>query len=258
MRPGAIFRSAPALALLLASAACPGTLADPAAWEAATTDAGAPAGSDAGTTAPCPDIPSTFVTSCGTAGCHDATTKQEGLDLASPGLASRLVGVSALEGAGLLIDPTTPAHSVVYTKLLADPPFGARMPSATMALDAATIQCVLTWVSAEASAGPSTGGPSTEDEAGAGGGDAGGDDTGAASAFTTIRIAAGQTTSVTDAQGNVWSADEDFTGGVGAVPDPQIAIAGTDSPALYNGQRYGNPGFELSGAGPERDVRSHR
>ncbi len=48
---------------------------------------------------------------------------------------------------------------------------------------------------------------------------------------------------MTDAQNNTWSADLDFTGGTAAVTSPAAAIAGTDSAALYNGQRYGDPSF---------------
>jgi hypothetical protein len=99
-------------------------------------------------------VPTTvFATSCGTSGCHDATTKTQSLDLVSPGLAGRLVGVPAVEGVGLLIDPSTPANSVLYTKLLATPPFGARMPSGG-SLDANTIQCVLAWVTSETTSAP--------------------------------------------------------------------------------------------------------
>ena len=90
-----------------------------------TVDAAAPA-SEAGTA--CPDIPTMLAKSCGTSGCHDSTTQAEALDLVSPDVAARLVGVPASEGAGLLIDPGTPSDSVLYTKLLPNPPFGARMP----------------------------------------------------------------------------------------------------------------------------------
>ena len=118
------------VAAALAWAGCAGTLADPAAFTDATGDSGAAnIGVDAPAAASCPDVPTLFIQSCGTSGCHDATTKAEGLDLWSPGVASRLVGVAAAEGVGLLIDPSTPSKSVVYTKLLTTPPFGARMPT---------------------------------------------------------------------------------------------------------------------------------
>jgi hypothetical protein len=229
------------LPLLLAGVACPGTLSDLAAFESAGSDAGVTA--DAGSAPACPDVPTVFMQSCGVAGCHDATTKAEALDLASPGVAARLVGVLAVEGNGLLIDPASPPASVVYTKLTATPPFGGRMPTGTP-LDDATIQCVLSWATSEASQTFEDAGSPSGDDGGAPAHDGGANgDASTPSPFTTIRVAAGQTTAVTDATGNVWSADEDFTGGTAAVQSPTAAITGTDTPALYNGQRYGDPSF---------------
>ncbi len=243
MTPSATPIRLPVLALLVVSAGCAGTLLDPASFEAATdtSDAGTiEAGTgDAGSS--CPDIPTTLLGSCGQAGCHDPTTHAEQLDLASPNVASRLVGVAAIEGPGYLIDPNIPTASVVYTKLLATPPFGARMPSAA-GLDDATTQCVLAWVTTEASTTPvdADGGASPTDDGGFATQDA---STDAGSAFSPLRVAAGQTSPVTDAVGNTWSADTDFTGGTAAVTSPAAAITGTDTPALYNGQRYGDPSF---------------
>jgi hypothetical protein len=228
------------LAFLLGGVACPGTLSDLAAFEGAGVDAGATA--DAAPTAACPDVPTVFVQSCGVAGCHDATTKAEALDLASPDVAARLVGVLAVEGNGLLIDPTSPGASVVYTKLTATPPFGGRMPTGTP-LDDATIQCVLSWVTSEAGQTFEDAGSPSGDDGGQLVSDAGTNDAASTSPFTAIRVAAGQTTAVTDATGNVWAADVGFTGGTAAVQTPSVAIAGTDTPALYNGQRYGDPSF---------------
>jgi hypothetical protein len=228
--------------LLLGSAACPGSLPDPLEFEA--TDAGALApieGSapEAAADGGCPDVPTLLAQSCGTSGCHDSTTKAEALDLVSPDVVARLVGVPASEGAGLLVDPGTPSDSVLYTKLLPNPPFGARMPTGGT-LDEATTQCVLAWVTSVAGSGADAG-VSTGTDAGDAM-DATGPDAGA-TAFTTLRIAAGQTDAVTDAQGNTWNADTSFTGGTAAVQSPPTPIAGTDTSALYNGQRYGDPAF---------------
>ncbi|HEY5242833.1 MAG TPA: malectin [Polyangiaceae bacterium] len=236
------------LVSVLAWAGCAGTLEDPAAFTT-ESDSGAAASVDA-SGASCVDVPTTFATSCGTAGCHDPTTRAEGLDLWSPGVASRLVGVPAVEGLGLLIDPSTPSKSVVYTKLTATPPFGARMPTGS-SLGAATIQCVLDWVTTEgasASSSPDGGAPPGVDAAATV--DAGASDTGSVSPFATLRMAAGQTSAVTDAQGQTWSADASYTGGTPAVESPSVTITGTDSPELYNGQRYGNPSFSYRFAVP--------
>ena len=72
----------------------------------------------------------------------------QGLDLESPGVQSRLVGMCA-QGGGLLIDPAEPSRSVLYEKLTPTPPFGARMPLGKAPLDPVTLACVLAWVSAQ-------------------------------------------------------------------------------------------------------------
>jgi hypothetical protein len=78
------------------------------------------------------------------------------MDLESPDVVSRLVGVKATEGSGLLIDPSDPMASVLYTKLTTVPPFGSRMPLGGKTLDDSTMACVLAWVSESAGdAGPS-------------------------------------------------------------------------------------------------------
>ena len=127
------------VALVTACAGCPGSLEDPGRFMANGTAA-------------CPDVPQdVFVKICGAAGCHSTVDKMLGLDLQSPDVASRLTGVSAMGGTGLLIDPSNPAMSVIYTKLTPTPPFGVRMPFARMPLDDATIACVLQWITAATS-----------------------------------------------------------------------------------------------------------
>jgi hypothetical protein len=244
------------LALLISTAACPGTLPDAAAFLEPGADAGATVlpQTDAATATeagePCPDVPTLLAQTCGTSGCHDATTRAEGLDLVSPGVVSRLVGVPASEGTGFLINQASPDTSVIYTKLLPTPPFGARMPTG-MALDEATIQCVLAWVTSEAASGtPFDGGSTPVGDAGAGL-DGAGQDGAVATGFATIRVAAGQTAGVSDAQGNSWGADTQFTGGTAAVQSPPVTITGTDSSVLYNGQRYGDPGFSYAFSVPD-------
>ncbi len=150
-----------AIAAIAAIAGCAGNLEDPgrfadggagpgaasddaaSATDAALRDTGAAATPDA---AACGDVPQTvFLPSCTSAGCHNAQDKEQGLDLQSPNPASRLIGVPSSEGQGLLIDPSSPAQSVLYTKLSANPPFGGQMPPKG-ALDDATIACVLSWI----------------------------------------------------------------------------------------------------------------
>ena len=94
---------------------------------------------------------------CATSACHSAADKSQGLDLESPDLAARLVGVAATASGLLLIDPAAPQNSVVYTKLTATPPYGSRMPLARTALDDATIACLLAWVAKSSAGGADAG-----------------------------------------------------------------------------------------------------
>jgi hypothetical protein len=133
-------------ALVALCVGCPGSLEDPGRF--AVDDSGAA----------CPDITQTlFPTDCATAQCHSATAKQQGLDLQSPDVLARLVGVPATGGPGLLIDPATPQASVIYTKLTATPPFGAQMPFGETPLDDATVACVLQWITVQVDGGASDG-----------------------------------------------------------------------------------------------------
>ena len=136
----------PALVLALALAllaGCPGSLEDPGRFEAGV-----------GGAAVCPDIPTLFTQSCAISGCHTATSPAGALDLASADVFTRLSGMKASGGPGVLIDPSSPADSVLYTKLTATPPFLSRMPLTGGALDPATVSCVLAWIEA---GGQSTG-----------------------------------------------------------------------------------------------------
>jgi hypothetical protein len=140
--------------------ACPGRLDDKPsflAYEAAHGDAGAGttdpgAGSAGSTTSPdaCGDVPTrVFLPSCAGNGCHSAAAPQQGLDLASPDVASRVVGVSGKMCLVVLADPTNPEGSLLYQKLAVKPPCGAQMPLARPALSAADAACVLKWIAAQ-------------------------------------------------------------------------------------------------------------
>jgi hypothetical protein len=133
------------VAAVAACVGCPGSLEDPGRFTSANSS--------------CPDVPQAiFKQTCSaTAGCHSATDKQLGLDLQSANVASRLVGIKAMGGGGVdyLVDPTNPSKSVIYTKLTAFPPFGARMPFSETPLDDATIACVLQWITTQVNDGGS-------------------------------------------------------------------------------------------------------
>lgn len=146
---------------------CAGTLADPEDFQSLAGDGGLEAGpqvgpgtaSEAGAEGGtgCPDVPTTiFQQTCGASGCHGPPSPQEGLDLASPGVASRLINVPSAEMPALdLINSMAPEKSAVLTKLSAPPPFGSQMPFGEPPLSAQQIGCVSAWIdSVIADAGP--------------------------------------------------------------------------------------------------------
>jgi hypothetical protein len=104
--------------------------------------------------AQCPDIPPMLVADCAGAGCHSTQAKAGSLDLESPNIPARLLGASAVGGAGALIDPSSPERSVLYTKLTTAPPFGTQMPSPATPYDGARLACVRAWLASVASAAP--------------------------------------------------------------------------------------------------------
>ncbi len=125
-----------------------GALSEPGGGAGAIAGAGAEAGA-AGTTnlGPCGDVPARiFVPSCGGTGCHGATASQQGLDLVSPGVASRVVGVTAKVCASILANPADPGHSLLYTKLSPNPGCGAQMPLARPPLSDDDAACILAWI----------------------------------------------------------------------------------------------------------------
>jgi hypothetical protein len=127
-------------------AACPGTLADKELYEAALDGSKGPSGEGG----PCGDVVARiFVPNCGGTACHGATAPQQDLDLVSPGVASRVVGVAGKECAGALADPADPEGSLIYQKLLPNPPCGGQMPLARPPLGRAEAQCVLAWIAAQ-------------------------------------------------------------------------------------------------------------
>jgi len=128
---------------------------------------GSGSGSSSGISTMCADVPKvTFPTKCGMqAGCHtvNPTPVVYGLDLVSPNVASRLVGVKSGEASlpaamvppgTLLIDPANPMKSAIYTKVTSSPPYGLQMPFIPPYLDDATKACLLKWVMDTAAAAP--------------------------------------------------------------------------------------------------------
>lgn len=151
------------LAALGSLAGCPGVLENKAEFDAyaeAHGDAGAHDGMNVAGTSPgtagtssngaCGDVVTRiFAPSCGGTGCHSAVAPQQNLDLVSPGVAARVVGVPAKACLQTLVDPANPEQSLLYQKLAVKPPCGAQMPLARPALSSADVACVLGWIAAQ-------------------------------------------------------------------------------------------------------------
>lgn len=87
--------------------------------------------------------------------CHAGAEPEAGLDLVSPGAATRLVGAPSVQEAceGLVIVDPTGENSLLVDKLGDTPPCGARMPFGETKLDAAEVECVRRWVDEVVAAG---------------------------------------------------------------------------------------------------------
>jgi hypothetical protein len=134
------------LAVVLASSlfvlqGCPGKLDDPGRFSLSFTQCEA-------------NVNTLFAKTCAVSGCHSAADRTQNLDLESPNVASRLVGVSStgIGCTGVLVDPKNPAQSFFYQKLTASPPCGSQMPFLGRPLGATELQCMQIWLSGLATA----------------------------------------------------------------------------------------------------------
>jgi hypothetical protein len=139
-------------------AGCPGKLEDKQRFvDYIPTEAGAEAGAGAGPASGggpsadgCGDIiDRVFAPSCGDTGCHGAVAPQQGLDLVSPDVASRVVGIAGKACISVLADPADPEGSLLYKKLLPAPGCGAQMPLARPPISREDAACVLAWIAAQ-------------------------------------------------------------------------------------------------------------
>jgi len=143
------------------STGCPGTLehkerflvdagnggSDTDGGDAAHAGTDGDAGPDLGA---CGDVVTRiFVESCRGTGCHSANGGQQDLDLVSPGVAARVVGVPGIGCVSILADPANPEASLLYQKLSPTPPCGAPMPLGRAPLSDEDAACVLAWIAAQ-------------------------------------------------------------------------------------------------------------
>lgn len=175
MRTDRIVLALLSLGLVAAVAGCPGSLDNKADFLAAgMTSSSASGSTGTGMMDACGDVPVDILAAkCGGTGCHGVKAPQNDLDLESPDVATRVVGVPAKLCSGILAKPSDPANSVIYTKTLETNTCGARMPLARPALSQKEIDCIKTWI------GNQGGGTSTG--AGGAGGAGGGSGTASSS-----------------------------------------------------------------------------
>jgi len=104
--------------------------------------------------------------SCTTSGCHASAQPAAGLDLASAGLADRLLGKSPVAGVGLqpsmcvgtnrnyLNAGSNPATGLLLDKVGTTPPCGARMPIGPAPLNNNEMACLRSWALSVTSPSP--------------------------------------------------------------------------------------------------------
>lgn len=222
-----------ALLSALPLAACEGNLDAPERFRTGR-------GGEGASSLSCPDVAAYFASSA-CAGCHGASAPSGGLDLVSPGIASRTVGVSAVSG-GFLLVAGDPDRSVLYRRL-AGGDVGPTMPPGAP-IDAAMLACARSFIAGlgAASAPASTPPPSLGDASAAPTPlDAGptAPTTAPQANGTTVRIAAGSSAAITDGDGITWAADTMGVGGTGTTFAPPHTITNTKIPAIYGSERYG-------------------
>jgi hypothetical protein len=85
---------------------------------------------------------------CGGAACHgpENANLPADLDLESPGVAERVVGVVSECDERILADPEDPAGSYLLEKLYPAPSCGAQMPLGRPALSESEIGCIQDWI----------------------------------------------------------------------------------------------------------------
>ncbi len=129
------------------------------------------AGPDGGTAAcSATNAPTTVLAArCTNAACHDADAPAAGLDLASAGVAQRLMGVTSTCANHVLVVAGNPTSSYLMDKISGAPACGTAMPPTGLALDTEELGCVQGWITSLAGTG--SGG-------GTGGGGTGGGGTG--------------------------------------------------------------------------------
>jgi len=116
----------------IALAGCPGVLEDPERF----IDADG-----------CPDMEAEYLPrNCSTTGCHWSERPAGGLDLASPGLAARLVDVESTGCGGVLVPSDVPMSGLFRRKLEPAPACGSSMPIGQPPMNVQDRYCFEQWL----------------------------------------------------------------------------------------------------------------
>jgi hypothetical protein len=128
-------------ALALAMSGAPGGCANHFTKDAPTAD------TCGACSATVESVQTIFATSCASAGCHGSEQSAAGLDLASDGVADRLIGVGAVgcDPPETLVVAGDPDSSLLYQKLAGTAPCGSRMPLGRAACGAHAA-CIHDWI----------------------------------------------------------------------------------------------------------------
>lgn len=160
--PLTAYKAGAVAVLLAAPAGCPGTLNDPERFLDQEGGSASGGGSSGGGTCDAPDM--IFAGTCAVAGCHTASSAATAgnldlTDLTPANVAQRLINVPASGMMSVLrINTADPAQSALITKLSSPPPFGLQMPYGGSMLSANQIQCITSWVDAQAASTTDDGG----------------------------------------------------------------------------------------------------
>lgn len=87
-----------------------------------------------------------FAERCATAGCHVGSMPAAGLDLAAPGVVSRLLDTPSSQCPGTLVDTASVSRSLLLDKVRVVPTCGQSMPIGGPPLTEDELSCLRQWV----------------------------------------------------------------------------------------------------------------
>ena len=140
--------------VVVLTAGCADEIADPAPFLAAREAGTSDVQMQPATCSLSIDVPTAiFAMRCGTVGCHVASSPAGSLDLVTPGVGQRLIGVHSATCAGASLVSTDGTTGFLFDKLMGMPRCGSPMPLGGAALTPAEVECVRAWTEAASTGG---------------------------------------------------------------------------------------------------------